>query len=88
MPRCRRNACPSAAGISAQVAPENADTTTNTTDDDAKLIAVQVRLDETDHAKLTDIAERLGCHKATVLRFLLRECTRLELQVARRREDA
>jgi hypothetical protein len=41
------------------------------------LIPVQVRLTPSDNAKLEATAERLGVHKTTVLRLLVRECGEL-----------
>jgi hypothetical protein len=42
---------------------------------------VQVRLDPDDYSKLEALAEGVGCHKATILRLLLRQCTKVEVSV-------
>ncbi len=43
--------------------------------------AVQVWLDPDDYSKLSSIALEIGCCKGSVLRVLVREYTKLKLQV-------
>jgi hypothetical protein len=43
--------------------------------------SVQVRLDEGDFRKLESLANDLGCHRASVLRLLLRQCREVRVHV-------
>lgn len=51
-------------------------------------ISVQVRLTNDDNARLEAVAQRLGCTKAGVLRFLVRNCENLNITLEPQGERA
>ena len=43
---------------------------------------VQLRLNRSDFEKLQQLADELGCHRTSVLRFLLRKCSGIHLDIS------
>ncbi len=57
----------------------NAKNNQNETPENEHGFTVQVRLDAEELAKLDRLAADLGGHRSTVMRLLLRKCSRLEV---------